>query len=136
MSWGMIKLRRMRYHFLENIATGDIAFEAWGKTLEELFAHAAEALMAVMAATKKIKPIFNFQFSIFNKNLDGLLFDFLSELVFLKDTEQLLFSKFKIKIKTPHPSRYTLIANLWGEKIDPKKHKLRSDVKAVTWHMF
>lgn len=126
----------MTYRFLENIATADIAFEALGKTLEELFENCATALTAVMVDTETIKPISNSQFQISNKEIENLLFDFLSELVFIKDLKQLLFSKFEIKINKLDAKGYKLEADLWGEKIDPKKHQLHSDVKAITWHMF
>lgn len=126
----------MRFKFLPEIATADIAFEAYGKNLEELFANAGMALMAVMVDIKDIKPSKNHELRIKNKGLEELLFDFLSELVFLKDKQQILFSKFEVKIKSLYSKPYALVANLWGEKINPKKHKLRADIKAVTWHLF
>ena len=38
----------MTYHYLEDFAIADIAFEAAGKNLEELFIAAADATMNVM----------------------------------------------------------------------------------------
>lgn len=125
----------MHYKFLPEIATADIAFEAYGKKLPELFENSTLALMEVMADTKTIRPrrhvICNMQHAI----LEDLLFDFLSELVYQKDAKRLLFSKFRIKIQLSAKG-YTLNANIWGEEIDPQRHKLRADIKAVTWHLF
>ncbi len=58
----------------------------------------------------------------------------MQELVFIKDTEQLLFKKFKIKIKKNE--MYELKATCYGNKIDAKSQKLLADVKAITMHEF
>lgn len=126
----------MAYRFLENITTADSAFEATGETPEELFISAAKALEETQVRTKNLKLRAEKKIELENNTLDKLLFDFLNELIFYKDAEGLAFSKFEIEIKTLSPSRYTLVANLGGEKLDPSKHELRTDVKAVTKHRF
>jgi SHS2 domain-containing protein len=137
----------MRFKFLEEIATADVAFEAYGKTIEELFENCGLALMETMVDTKTMSnvPPWADQMSkpkLKSKNLEDLLYNFLSELVFLKDRDGLLFSKIKVKLSTFHggdsmpDKRLTLEAELWGERIDPRRHHLRADVKAVTKHLF
>jgi SHS2 domain-containing protein len=122
----------MPYKFLEDIATADIAFEARGHTLNELFENAFAAVEESMVETSGVKAVIKKTLKLKNATLDGLLFDFLSALVYFKDAESLLFSKVKVKIT----DSYDLEATLYGEKIDPSRHDLRSDVKAVTLHMF
>jgi SHS2 domain-containing protein len=122
----------MPYKFLEDIATADIAFEARGRTLDELFENAFAAVEESMVETSGVKAVIKKTLKLKNATLDGLLFDFLSALVYFKDAESLLFSKVKVKIT----DSYDLEATLYGEKIDPSRHDLRSDVKAVTLHMF
>jgi len=122
----------MPYKFLEDIATADIAFEARGRTLDELFENAFAAVEESMVETSGVKAVIKKTLKLKNATLDGLLFDFLSVLVYFKDAESLLFSKVKVKIT----DSYELEATLYGEKIDPSRHDLRSDVKAVTLHMF
>ena len=123
----------MPYRFLEDIACADAAFEAEGNTLEELFRDAATAAFEVMADTKTVKPLLTRQIVLENEALDGLLIDWLSELVFLKDSESLLFSIFEVNIRKNDV--YVLKGVAKSEKIDRDKHKLRSDVKAVTYHL-
>jgi SHS2 domain-containing protein len=123
------------YHFLEDIATADSAFEAAGKTPAELFSSAATALEEVQVDTNKIEARKQRVVNLESKTFDNLLFDFLNELVYLKDTEGLVFSKFDIKIQLD-PKPLTLTATLFGEEIDAERHELRTDVKAVTKHMF
>ncbi len=124
----------MPYKFLEDIATADAAFEALGSTPEELFTEAALATFEVMADTGSIEPVIAKTIELENESMDGLLFDWLSELVYLKDAESMLFCKFDVSINKNEA--YKLRATAWGENISREKHILRSDVKAVTFHMF
>lgn len=124
----------MPYRFLEDIATGDAAFEAEGKTMEELFREAAIATFEVMVDTKGVEEKIIREVELKNEAVDGLLFDWLSELVYLKDAEAVLFSKFNVNIKKN--DAYELKARVSGENINQQKHILRSDVKAITFHMF
>ena len=124
----------MPYRYLEELSSADAAFEATGRTLEELFSDAAIATFEVMADTNTVKQLLTREIEIENESVDGLLIDWLSELVFLKDTENILFSVFDVNIRKNDV--YMLKAAAKGEKIDREKHSLRSDVKAVTYHMF
>jgi len=124
----------MPYRYLEELSSADAAFESTGKTLEGLFSDAAIATFEVMADTNTVKPLLIHEIELENESVDGLLIDWLSELVFLKDTETILFSVFDVNIRKNDV--YILKATAKGEKIDREKHSLRSDVKAVTYHMF
>lgn len=132
----------MRFRFLEDIATADAAFEAYGKTIEELFENCGLALEESMVETKTVTPVRNWRLEIRNSDLENLLFDFLSELIFLKDRDSLLFSKIKMKISRDSShgrglnKYFSLEATLEGEEIDLSAHHLRADVKAVTKHLF
>lgn len=124
----------MKFKFLEEIATADVAFRAFGKNESELFENAALAVEETMVKTKGVKQKVRKEINLADVELDRLLFDFLSELVYLKDAETLFFSKADVKIEKN--KGYKLKAKIAGETIDPKKHELRNDVKAVTLHMF
>ena len=124
----------MPYRYLEELSSADAAFEATGRTLEELFSDAAIATFEVMSDTTKVSQLLTREIELENESVDGLLIDWLSELVFLKDTENILFGAFDVNIRKNDV--YILKAEAKGEKIDREKHSLRSDVKAVTYHMF
>ncbi|HVP35624.1 MAG TPA: archease [Terriglobales bacterium] len=121
------------FRFLEDIAIADAAFEAYGNTLEELFESCALATFEVMVDTKSIKPEQKEVIQIENSSLEDLLFDFISELVYLKDTCKLFFSNFDLRIEKNN--EYKLSGTVRGEKIDYSKQEIRRDVKAVTYHM-
>jgi len=126
----------MPYEFLEDIATADIAFRAWGKDLEETFIAASDATMNVMVEDlDSIQPVEGRKLQLQNEALDMLLFDLLQELIYYKDTKKLMLRIHQIQI-TKEDGRHTLKAVALGEKLDPKRHATRADVKAVTLHFF
>lgn len=126
----------MPYRYLDEIATADVAFEATGRDLEEVFAAAAEATTHVMIEEpERIERKQKVGVRLSNEEADMLLFDFLGELVYYKDAKKLLLRVDEIRI-TEGDSGYSLEATLSGEELDPKKHPLGADIKAVTLHMF
>ena len=128
--------RNMPYEFLEDVATADIAFSARGKTLEDTFRSAADATMNVMVeALDAIQAKETRELLLENEQLDMLLFDFLQELIYYKDSEKLMLRISQVRIReTPRP--HALEAAAMGEKLDPPRHHPRVDVKAVTLHRF
>src|SRR5437870_11250675 len=81
----------MPYQYLEDIGTADIAFEATGRNLPELFSEAADATMNVMIDNLgAIEPHDTRQIELSNDKIDMLLFDFLQDLIYFKDAERLL----------------------------------------------
>jgi SHS2 domain-containing protein len=126
----------MPYEFLEDVATADIAFRAWGETLEETFGAAAEATLNVMVEeVEAVQPRERRDLRLENEELDMLLFNFLQELIYYKDSEKLMLRTPQIRVEeTSRP--YTLEATATGEQLDPDRHHPRVDVKAVTLHHF
>ena len=126
----------MPYEYLEEIGTADIAFEATGRDLAELFRDAADATTSVMIDNiEAIQPLETREIELSNEKLDMLLFDFLQELIFLKDAERLL-----LRIREVHVAEkdenYFVKATAEGEPLDAERHHQRADVKAVTLHDF
>ena len=126
----------MSYKYLEDIATADIAFQAWGATLEEVFSASADATMNVMIESlESIEARQERKLTLENDALDMLLFDLLQELIFYKDAERLLLRVADIRIKS-EAEAHRLEARAWGEELDARRHEQRVDVKAVTLHQF
>lgn len=125
----------MPYEFLEDVAIADVAFEASGKTVEEMFQSCALAVTSTQVKNlQSLKQKVKKNIEVEADNIEMLLFNFLQELIFLKDTQLLLFNKFDIKINKKY--KYKLKTKAYGEKLDMKKHELLVDVKAVTLHNF
>jgi len=127
--------RHSDYRFLSNIALADIAFVARGDSLPSLFESAARALTDVMVDRRTVVGRVTRRIEIKSPTVDRLLYDFLTELIVVKDVDSLLFKDFKVSVATgSHEQR--LACEMRGEEIDRDRHALRNDVKAVTMHMF
>lgn len=118
----------MKYEFIEH--TADIGIKAYGKSLEESFANAATGMFDVMTDVSKVEPIGEYEVRVKSDNLENLLVDWLGELLFIHETQDVLLSEFDVKLEG-----LSLVAKVRGETIDREKHELRDDVKAVTYHM-
>ena len=123
----------MKYKILENEATADIAFEAYGKTIEDAFESAAFVLMETMTDTKKVLEKAKKRINIQSEDLKSLLYDFIEKIIVLHESENLLFSFFDVHHIKKIQYGYSLTATLKGEKFNPKKHIRKSVVKAVTY---
>ena len=128
----------MPYEYRGDIAHADIAFDAWGVTLEELFKEAAEATMRVMVEDlTAVRPVVTVELSLAQSDEEMLLFDFLNEFIFYKDARRLLLLPAQLEIaKAADDGGYTLQAKLQGEEIEVGRHQLHTDVKAVTMLRF
>jgi len=126
----------MPYHYLEDIGTADIAFEATGRDLAELFSDAADATMNVMIDNlDAIEPRETRHIELSSDGIEMLLFDFLQELIYFKDAERLLLRVRDVRIEE-RDEKYFLKAETAGEPLDAARHHQRADVKAVTLHDF
>jgi len=118
----------MKEFELLDIATADMAFAAYGRDLNELFSNAAKAVTSIMFEGDIGQKIVR-KMELEEDEDIVLLQKWLSEIVYLHDSERLLFSKFDVKTDGKR-----LSATIYGEKYDPKKHKFIIDIKAVTYH--
>ena len=125
---------KTKYRFLEDVAIADIAFEAYGNDLNELFENSALAIFELSADLKTVNSSEKIEIELENEKIDNLLYDFLSEILFLKDSKYMIFKKVKVEIK--ENKTYQLKATLEGEGINPEKQNLENDIKAITMHMF
>jgi len=119
-----------KFDFID-ITTADVAFVAYGKDLNELFADAALAMFEVMINTKQVKPKILRKIKVEGNDLESLMFNWLNELLLYVDSENLVFSDFKVKVGE---KKFSLSAECKGEKINREKHETRNGVKSATMH--
>src|SRR5881396_3086273 len=126
----------MPYKFLDEIGIADIAFEATGRDLPELFTAVADATLNVMIENlDAIEAHETRRIELKDDAIDMLLFDFLQELIYFKDAERLLLRVCEIRTEEKEGA-HSLKATTAGEPLDPARHQQRADVKAVTLHNF
>lgn len=121
-----------KFEFFE--VTADTGYLAYGNTIEESFENAGLAMFEVMTNTQNVKPVIKKEITIISEDEVSLLYDWLSELLFLHDTEFIFFSEFKVEI-TRENDDYKLYGEVLGEKINYNKHNQANEVKAVTFHL-
>ncbi|MBM3309633.1 MAG: archease [Candidatus Altiarchaeales archaeon] len=118
------------FEFLEH--TADLKFRSFGSTLNEAFENAGKAVFNAMADLNAVKLADSRKITLEAEDLEVLLHDFLSELIYLFSVEELLLKKFEVRIV--QVDTFQLHATVSGEKIDLKRHKLHKEVKAATYH--
>ena len=129
----------MPYRYLEDLTVADVAFEARGSTLEELFTSAWEATLQVMVEDPAaLGSTESRNITVEEPSLDLLLHSFLQEAIYLKDAEGLLLRIETCRVAQGKEGGGTakLEARAVGGPIDPQRQLLGTDVKAVTFFRF
>lgn len=117
----------MRYRTLEH--TADLMIKAWGTTLEECFANAAFGMVDQIVDASSAEEREEVDIEVEGEGKEELLYNFLSEVLFIFDAKRLVLGRFDVKIL---PGRLT--AKAWGERFDREKHSPKQEIKAVTYH--
>jgi len=117
-----------KYELIEH--TADIGIKVYSNTLEELFENASFAMFDTITDISRINVSIREDIEVEAENINELLVEWLKELLFRFDVGKILFSKFKIKKQNFN----LLTAEVYGEKFNPEKHSLDTEIKAVTYH--
>lgn len=126
-----------RFTFLEDIALADTAFEASGDSPSELLLAATQAVIETMVNPDTVSPHWHRTIEHQAPDLASLLFDWLSDIVYLKDAHGVVFHEATAVVTEDRPhGRWHARGHLTGEPVDPRRHELRADVKAVTKHLY
>lgn len=124
----------MPFRFIEDEATADVAVEAYDNDLSGVFRDSAIALNKTMIENPEdIRPQVDRKIFLEYNQLDLLLYNFLEQFIYFKDTGQLLLNTVDITVKKKQDN-WELSARLSGEKLEPSRHRQLVDVKAVTLH--
>jgi len=111
--------------------TADVGIIAYGTDMRQLFSNAALALFSLIIDTESIEGKLQHNLEVTSKDRDDLLVEWLNELIYLFDAEHILFNRFEIESL----SRNQLKAICYGESFDPLRHKIKTGVKAATYHL-
>jgi SHS2 domain-containing protein len=112
--------------------TADVGIRVRAGSPDDLFADAARGLFSVMVANlDAIQTVEEVTFQLAGDNLEELLHDWLAELLYTFHARRLALSEFRVRVG---PSGLTAMAR--GEPIDPSRHDIDMEVKAITWYGF
>ena len=115
--------------------TADIGIAAYGKTKREVFINAARGMFEIIAGGNKISKG-NLRENFYDKikleadNLEGLLFAWLNELLYISETKLVILNKFEIR----DLSNNKITAEVKGTKINRLECKIKKEIKAVTYY--
>jgi SHS2 domain-containing protein len=116
------------YEFFEH--TADLGLRVRAPNLDTLFAEAAQALFsAIVEDLASIRHARTVEVRLDGDDRELLLFDWLKELLYRFDAEHLLFGRFEVRGRPDG-----LEGTAWGEPLDPARHVLSHEVKAITYH--
>ncbi len=118
----------MRYELLDH--TADLFVKAYGSSVEQCFENAAYAMFDQIADLSTVEIVEVVEVAAEGEDEEGLLYDFLSELLYVHDTEGLLLKEFEVDIEDG-----SLKCRARGEQLARDKHPLKIEIKAVTFHM-
>ena len=121
-----------KYEYLEH--TADVKFLAYGKTLEEVFENAALAMFNVIIDTEKVSGETAREVFLKSPDLESLLVDWLSELLYLFEVDEIVFRKFQVEEIREEEGEYSINARASGEKYYPESHPFETEIKAVTYN--
>lgn len=118
-----------RYRILDH--TGDLAILVRADTLPDLYDAATYALFDVILDVGAVEARESLPLRIDGAaDAEDLLVRFLSELLFLHDARHWLFRGARVRA-IGHDS---VDAEVLGERFDPARHRVKRQIKAVTYH--
>jgi SHS2 domain-containing protein len=118
----------MRYENLEH--TADVMIKAYGSSLKECFENAAYGMIDQIVDASSVVPRQEERIEVEADNLEDLLYNFLSEVLFIFDAKHIALVEFDVDIQ---PGKLSCRAR--GEKFDRERHGPKQEIKAVTYHM-
>ena len=110
--------------------TADVGLRAWGPDLPAALAQAGRGLFNLLVPLERVRETLARDVAVEAADPEALLVAWLDELLFVFETERLVFCR--LEVAQPSPRAIAAIAH--GEPFDPERHRGGVVVKAVTYH--
>jgi SHS2 domain-containing protein len=111
--------------------TADVQIHAWGLTMGEAFAAAAQGMFGYMVELAEIKDDMQRTVVASGHDWESMLFAFLDECLYIFHTEALAMTR--IVVDRIDVDAWTVTASASGGLFDSSKHKQGTEVKAITY---
>jgi len=111
--------------------TADVGIIAYGADINQAFANAARGLFSLITELSSVEEVLYRDIELTSSDRESLLVEWLNELIYLFDTENIIFKRFDVTVF----DGIRLQARGYGEKVDTSRHRLKTGVKAATYHM-
>jgi protein archease len=119
-----------KYEFIDH--TADVGIKAYGKTISECFENAAIGMFDIITDSSVIGEKGEYIIKLKSDDIEQLLVDWLSELLFIHSSRNIVFNAFNVTIDV---EKNQLSSTIYGENFDTSIHKSGVEIKAVTYHM-
>ena len=123
----MVQHPRGSFEFIDH--TADVGILVTAPTPEGMFETAALAFTEVVTNADSLNHRLERKIRLHENDMEALLVSWLQELLYLLDTEDLVFGRFQVKLQD-----FSMEATAWGEAFDPEIHPIKTEIKAVTYH--
>ncbi|RKZ33881.1 hypothetical protein DRQ33_03340 [bacterium] len=111
--------------------TADAGFKVTADSFEDMILQIAMGMLDLMYDLNDVEKKQTRTLELKAPAADLLLHDFLSELVQITQYDQFLIKEIHFdELDLKH-----LVATVYGEPLDKRRHKLHSEIKGVTYHM-
>ncbi|HTY90972.1 MAG TPA: archease [Methanocella sp.] len=120
----------MDFQYIEH--TADAEFIAYGRTEDEAFVNAARAMSSLIIDPANVRPEIEKSVELQSDALDTLLYDWLSELLYVFEVDRIVFSRFEAHVEQQRCT-FKLKAKVFGESI-ARHPDVFMHIKAVTFH--
>ena len=117
-----------KYEIIDH--TADVGLRAYGKDLKTLFTNAAGGMFSILADLKNVHPQRSLKIKVEAPNIEELFLSWLSELLYQYESKKIIFKEFSVD----KLDEKKICARAQGEKLDFKRHTLKTEIKAVTYH--
>ena len=111
--------------------TADVAIAAYGADLKKAFSNAALGMFSIITDLDIVNEKVIRDVEVTSEDMKDLLVSWLNELLFVCEVDKILFKRFDIS----ELSDTRMLAKCYGEKINLKRHKIKAEIKAATYHM-
>lgn len=114
--------------------TGDIGIQVTAESLPQLFERAATGMFGVLTDVDTIRPEQRTKFEVTGSDREALMVRWLSDLNYDHTVDHLVFTDFEVDAIEETSDGLTLTASAGDEPIDPDRHTIYTEIKAVTFH--
>lgn len=110
--------------------TADLGIDVIGNSLADLFSNAALAVAEITTDCDLVRIRQTKAIEVSGSDRDDLWVNFLREILYTLNGEHFLIKACQIK----HFTDTDVTAEIRGEPFDPGTHRLKTEIKAVTYH--
>lgn len=121
----------MNKHYGTFDHTADVGLVAEADTPEEVFEALAEALADYICPQKLARPTQTRTVKVMAEDMEALALDFLSKVLEAVQVNRFMVAAVRVTSLTP----FAVTAELSGEPFEAGRHEIRTEVKAVTYHL-